>query len=113
MEEVCLDEEKFKNTSYEWATLILNFNHEIQQPNPKWWSWTTSACYYRGKVMRQIQIVMSEMLLHHNIDPWQILSTDVPEQFDRLPIDGQKALAKIYCAKLMYIVQESIKQLRN
>lgn len=108
MAKVCFDD-----TSNEWATLILNFNYEIQQQNPKWWLWTTGACYYRGKVMRQIQIVMSEKLLRHGIDPCQILSTDVPEQFDDLPIADQKALAKIYCEKLMNIVQESIKQLRK
>lgn len=113
MEEVCFELPKFREENYEWASLMVNFHREIQKSEHNWWPWVTGACFYHDKVRRQIQIVMSELLIHNGIDPWQILSTELSDQFDTLPIAGQKAMAKIYCAKLIYIVQESIKRARN
>ncbi len=102
-----------EGVKYEWVSLMLNFNHEIHKPDPNWWPWVINACFYRGKVRRQIQIAMSELLVYNRIDPWQILSTDLSEQFDTLPIEGQKSMADIYCTKLMYIVQKSIEQIKK
>lgn len=69
MAEICCDVPAMPPT-YKWATLMLNFNHEISKSEQNWWPWVTCACYYRGKIRRQIQIVMSELLVHNRIDPW-------------------------------------------
>ena len=101
MEEYCLDE----SPAYEWDTLMRNFHTELKKTEHNWWPWTVLCCYYQGLARRQIQIVISELLIFNGISPIVILATDLPQNWDQCPLNLQKQIAEQYFIKLMTIMK--------
>lgn len=102
MAEFCLDKPSVSVMS-EWNALLQKFHTELQKTEHNWFPWAVLGCFYRGKVRRHIQIVISEMLLANGIDTSIVLDCEPQKNWEQDSMESKKQIAAQYCEKLIQL----------